>query len=148
MRNEVRQTFYLLGLLVLIIALWPTQILAPLKILVVFFHETSHALTVVATGGTVKEMVINASQGGHVISSGDNRFLTLSAGYLGSLLWGAIIFLITVRTNKDRVTSMVLGLAVLIIAAVFVRNFYGLFFSILTGGSTPGLSPLGESRNQ
>ncbi len=144
MRSEVRQTFYLLGLLVLIIALWPTQILAPLKILVVFFHETSHALTVVATGGTVKEMVINASQGGHVISSGDNRFLTLSAGYLGSLLWGAIIFLITVHTNKDRVTSMLLGVAVLIIAAVFVRNLYGLFFSVVTGAALLALARWGS----
>jgi len=143
MRGEVRQTFYLLGLLVLIFALWPTQILAPLKILVVFFHEASHALTAVATGGSVREMVINASQGGHVVSTGDIRFLTLSAGYLGSLLWGAIIFLITVHTDKDRVTSAVLGVAVLIIAAVFVRNLYGLLFSVGTGAALLALARWG-----
>ena len=83
-----RRLGYLLALLILVFALWPTPFLAPLKTLVVFFHEASHALTAVATGGVVIEMEVDQNQGGHVRSMGDIRLLTLSAGYLGSLLWG------------------------------------------------------------
>ena len=120
-----RRLGYLLALLILVFALWPTPFLAPLKTLVVFFHEASHALTAVATGGVVIEMEVDQNQGGHVRSMGDIRLLTLSAGYLGSLLWGALIFLVTVYTDKDRVTSALVGVLILVIAAWFMRNLYG-----------------------
>ena len=135
---------YLIALLILVFALWPTPFLAPLKTLVVFFHEASHALTAVATGGVVIDMEINQGQGGHVRAAGDVRFLTLSAGYLGSLLWGALIFLITVHTDKDRLTSAFLGILILVIAAWFMRNLYGLGFTMATGAGLIALSRWGN----
>ena len=68
-RMGPRRLGYLLALLILVFALWPTPFLAPLKTLVVFFHEASHALTAVATGGVVIEMEIDQNQGGHVRSA-------------------------------------------------------------------------------
>ena len=143
-RNGSPRLLYLLALLILVFALWPTPFLAPLKTLVVFFHEASHALTAVATGGVVIEMEINQSQGGHVRAAGDIRFLTLSAGYLGSLLWGASIFLVTVYTDKDRLISALLGILILVIAAWFMRNLYGLGFTMATGAGLIALSHWGS----
>ena len=140
-----RRLGYLLALIILIFALWPTPFLAPLKTLVVFFHEASHALTAVATGGVVIEMEIDQNQGGHVRSAGDIRLLTLSAGYLGSLLWGALIFLVTVYTDKDRLTSAVLGVLILVIAAWFMRNLYGLGFTMAAGAGLIALSRWGSA---
>ena len=139
-----RRLLYLVALLFIIFVLWPTSYLAPLKTLVVFFHEASHALTAVATGGAVIEMAIDQNQGGHVRSVGDIRFLTLTAGYLGSLLWGALIFLVTVYTGKDRVTSAILGVLILVIAVWFMRNLYGLVFTLATGTGLIGLSRWGS----
>ena len=139
-----RRLVYLLALLILVFALWPTPFLAPLKTLVVFFHEASHALTAVATGGVVIEMEIDQNQGGHVRSVGDIRLLTLSAGYLGSLLWGALIFLVTVFTDKDRLISALLGVLILVIAAWFMRNLYGLGFTMATGAGLIALSRWGS----
>jgi hypothetical protein len=143
-RSGSPRLLYLSALLILVFALWPTPLLAPLKTLVVFFHEASHALTAVATGGVVIEMEIDQNQGGHVRAAGDVRFLTLSAGYLGSLLWGALIFLITVYTDKDRLTSALLGILILVIAAWFVRNLYGLGFTMATGAGLIALSRWGS----
>lgn len=140
-----RRLGYLLALLILVFALWPTPFLAPFKTLVVFFHEASHALTAVATGGVVIEMEIDQNQGGHVRSMGDIRLLTLSAGYLGSLLWGALIFLVTVYTDKDRVASALLGVLILVIAAWFMRNLYGLGFTMATGAALIALSRWGSA---
>ena len=97
----MKQLSYLIFLLGLIMVAWEYPILYPLKLLVVFFHESSHAIATILTGGTVKELVINQQQGGHVISQGGNRFITLSAGYIGSLLWGVVIYLL-VSYNETR----------------------------------------------
>ena len=143
-RSGSPRLLYLSALLILVFALWPTPVLAPLKTLVVFFHEASHALTAIATGGVVIEMEIDQNQGGHVLAAGDVRFLTLSAGYLGSLLWGALIFLITVYTDKDRLTSALLGILILVIAVWFMRNLYGLGFTMATGAGLLALSRWGS----
>ena len=143
-RTRSYRLAYLLALLLLVFALWSTPVLAPLKTLVVFFHEASHALIAIATGGVVIEMAIHQHQGGHVLAAGDIRLLTLSAGYLGSLIWGALIFLVTVYTHKDRLTSALLGILVLIIAAWFIRDLYGLGFTIATGAGLIALSRWGS----
>ena len=83
----------LFGIVVVVFIFWSSPVLYPLKLLVVFFHESSHAIMTVLTGGEVKELMLSPEQGGHVMSKGGNRFLTLSAGYLGSLMWGIIIYL-------------------------------------------------------
>lgn len=125
----MKQILILAGLITAIFLLWHYPILYPLKLLVVFFHESSHALMTVTTGGSVEELVINQMQGGHVISVGGNRFLTLTAGYLGSLIWGVIIYLTAVRTELDKALMMILGVAVLAIAVFFIRELFALAFA-------------------
>ena len=93
----MKQILIIAGLMAAIFLLWNYPVLYPLKLLVVFFHESSHALMTVATGGSVETLVIDPMQGGHVISVGGDRFLTLSAGYLGSWVWGVVIYLFAVR---------------------------------------------------
>ena len=74
-------------------SLWDTALIYPLKIFVVFLHEVSHAMAAVATGGSVERILLDPHQGGAAYTVGGNGFLTLSAGYLGSLLWGVLFIL-------------------------------------------------------
>ncbi len=114
--------------LIVIAILWHYPPIYPLKILVVFFHELSHALMVVATGGEVLEMVVNHQQGGHVQSLGGNRFLTLTAGYLGSLLWGMGIYFFAVKLHLDKLLMGALGVLMLVVGVIFISNFFALIF--------------------
>ena len=129
----MKQSVFLVIILIAIFFLWNHTILFPLKVLVVFFHESSHALTTVLTGGKVETLVVNANQGGYVISRGGSRFLTLSAGYLGSLAWGAVIYLIAVRTRKDKAAMAILGGMIVGIAFLFGGNLFGIGFCLLSG---------------
>lgn len=129
----MKQTLILCVTLIVIVFLWHSPISYPLKILVVFFHESSHALMTLITGGQVKEMAINQNLGGHVLSVGGDRFLTLTAGYLGSLVWGIVIYLLATITHYDRAIMGVLGATVLLIAAIFCRNLFALIFSLIGG---------------
>ncbi len=114
---------------------WLTPVLYPMKILVVFIHETFHVLATVLTGGHVISMVVTPWQSGYVEHMGGRPFLIASAGYVGSALFGGIMLLLSVR---DKWASVVFGgLALLfgLITVLFVRNFFGLVFGLGTAAA-------------
>ena len=129
----MKQRLYLIALTVLILLLWPYPVLFPLKLLVVFFHEASHAIATIATGGKVDELVVIGDQGGHVLSRGGNRFMILSAGYLGSLCWGAAIYFFAMTNRFDRIGMAILGLAVAAITAIYGKGLFSWVFGLATG---------------
>jgi hypothetical protein len=131
----MKQPIYFIILIVLIILAWDTPILYPLKLLVVFFHESSHALASLLTGGTVNELVINAGEGGYVISQGGNRFIILSAGYIGSLFWGVIIYIASVKSHYDKSIMALLGVCIIVIALKFSTDVFSILFGLLTGAA-------------
>ncbi|SHH05276.1 Peptidase M50B-like [Cognatiyoonia sediminum] len=120
-------------LLVLVFALWSTPVSIPLKIFVVFLHELSHVIATVLTGGEVLSLSVSADQGGVVWSRGGNRFITLSAGYLGSLLIGLALLLGALKTKIDKILMMGCGVVLLLVAALYVRDSFALLFTCVTG---------------
>jgi len=117
----------------LVFALWQTPVVLPLKIFVIFLHELSHALATLLTGGSVVELSVSPQQGGHVISRGGSRFIILTAGYLGSLVLGALLLLAALRTQADRLIAGACGAVLLGVAALYARDLFALFFCIATG---------------
>ncbi|WP_444995278.1 M50 family metallopeptidase [Aliikangiella sp. IMCC44359] len=130
-RSKDAITFLVLS--VLIFFLWSTPLLYPLKILVVFFHESSHAIATIVTGGEVKAFEVVAQAGGHVISRGGNRFITLSSGYLGSLVWGLVIFSIAVSTHLDRWLMGFIASILITITILYGSNSFVIIFGISMG---------------
>lgn len=130
-----KELISLLFIMLAVVYLWNTWIVYPLKILVVFFHELSHGLMAVITGGSIKEIHIVAAQGGVCVTAGGNRFLTLSAGYLGSLVLGGVILVLATRTRYDQTIATVIGGLMILISLLFVRPIisFGIFFGLLSG---------------
>ncbi len=132
-------------LLFLIIAVasvffWLTPALYPVKIFVVFIHETGHALATVLTGGSVVSMVVTPWESGYVQHRGGNALLIASAGYVGSALFGGLMLCLTGR--QTWATTICAGLAVLfgIVTLWFVRNTFGVIFGLGTAGVFGGLA--------
>lgn len=123
----------LLLLTTLVFALWQTPVVVPLKILIVFFHEVSHAIATILTGGEVISLSISTNQGGEVWSRGGNRFMTLTAGYLGSLLIGIGLLIAATRTKADRTIMAACGIITLVIAGLYIRDLFALGFAIGVG---------------
>jgi len=116
-----------------VFALWSTPVLYPLRILIVFFHELSHGLAALVTGGSIVSLTLTPDEGGLAVTNGGNRFVILSAGYLGSLLVGVALFLVALRTRLDHVAVAGLGLCTLLLAALYIRDGFPLVFCLLTG---------------
>lgn len=114
--------------------LWSTPVLYPFQVFVVLLHEISHGIAAVATGGSIQSIGLTPGQGGYCACPGGNAFLTLSAGYLGSLVWG-VGMLEVVRRGGKRIPLAVgvLGGMAVAVTLLTVRTLYGLFFGVLFG---------------
>lgn len=112
---------------------WDSAFVLPIKYLTVFFHELSHGLASVFTGGSIVRIELNANQGGVCWTTGGVRFIVTSAGYLGSLLWGSLILLGAVKTRFDQQITAGLGILLLAVTAIWVRNLEGVVICTLTG---------------
>ena len=131
--------------------LWDTWIVTPLKLFVVLLHEISHGLAAVATGGAIEKIVVTSDLGGACYCGGGDAFLTLSAGYLGSLLWGAALVLVAARLGrKSSWITGTIGVLIGLVAVLYVRNPFGLLFGLGFGAALIGaaryLSPAVNKR--
>ncbi|MCB1350250.1 MAG: M50 family metallopeptidase [Maritimibacter sp.] len=124
----------MLALAVALFALWQTPVALPLKLLVVLFHELSHGLAAVLTGGAIENLTVTPDQGGLAVTRGGSRFAVLTAGYLGSLLIGLALFAAALRSTADRVVLGALGAVLLIVAALYIRDGFALLFCLAGGG--------------
>ena len=128
-----RNTLVISALCVASILLWNTILIYPLKLLVVLMHETSHAITAIATGGHVERIAVNIIQGGVTYTKGGNSLVIFSAGYLGSSLIGALILWASTRKPWKEYLAEAFGLLIIIEAIFWVRDAFTLFFVVAMG---------------
>lgn len=133
--SYLRGHWQLFAITLVTFVLWSTPVVLPLKLLVVFFHELSHALMAIATGGSVESFSVNFQQGGEVWTRGGSRFLTLTAGYLGSLLIGVALLLIALRSRMDKAILAGTGVVMLVVLVLYVRDIPGILICGLTGAA-------------
>ena len=134
--------FLLLCVIFLALAFfWNTVWVYPLKLFVVLLHEVSHGLAAIATGGRIEEIRVFREEGGQTITTGGNAFLIASAGYLGSMLFGATILLVSTRTKLANWLAMLLGIGAVAVALFTMPN-EGKWFAAGCGIVLAALSPL------
>ena len=132
-----RQLGLLAGFALYFVALWYfwyTPLVYPMKIFVVLLHELSHAIALLATGGSVDRITLDAMQGGETWGRGGIRFIVLSAGYLGSLVLGGMLVL---GAQSSRISPRWLlgfvGVIVLVLTAIYLEGAFGVGFGVLFG---------------
>jgi hypothetical protein len=116
--------------------LWNTVAVYPLKIFVVLLHELSHAIAVWSTGGIVDRITLDPRQGGVTFARGGSAFIALSAGYLGSLLWGCGLVVVAhlKRVHAGWVMGAI-GLLVLDLTFFYLRGPFAVVFGVLFGAA-------------
>lgn len=124
----------LAGLFLATLLLWDTPAVYPVKVLVVLFHEISHGLAALLTGGQVERITLSSDLGGLMTSRGGWAMVILPAGYLGSMAWGAALLLGAAWTRQRRLLSLLLGVALLGVTLLYVRSLFGVASGLLFGG--------------
>lgn len=142
MRKELSRGANIVILGIVFIAalfLWNTIFFYPVKLFVVALHELSHGVAAVLMGGEIRQIQIDKQIGGYCVtalppSAGFfKQAIVVSAGYLGSILLGALIFLLAVKNRHDRIMTFFIGLVMAVITFyVFrTREFFGIAYTII-----------------
>ncbi|KAH7027766.1 peptidase M50B-like-domain-containing protein [Microdochium trichocladiopsis] len=105
---------YVVGIAILWNVPYVRWSLWPFKMLVIAFHEFSHAFAAILTGGKVKSISLDPREGGVTHMVGGKSFITLPAGYLGSSLIGALLTFCGFNIVASKVASIVLAVAFLL----------------------------------
>ncbi|MBN1501225.1 MAG: M50 family metallopeptidase [Spirochaetes bacterium] len=129
-KTDFRKLSLFIILIILIIVFWNTFPLFPVKLFVVLLHEISHGIAAVITGGGISSISVTLDEGGMCYTYGGSQFLILSAGYLGSMLWGGLILLLSSRYNFDRQLAGIIGVLLFITGIIYVSNFTGKIFTL------------------
>lgn len=120
-----RECGNLLFLFVVAVALWNTGALFPLRTLVVFFHEISHGLAALITGGSIVKMQVTLGEGGQCVTRGGWTIIILSAGYIGSMVWGGLLLQLASRPKLSTAALWALAGVLGIVTVSWVRPIWG-----------------------
>jgi hypothetical protein len=123
----------LLGMFVLAVFLWHSVLLVPIKALVVLFHEVSHGLAAVITGGQITRIELSERFGGVCYFTGGSAAVALPAGYLGSMLWGALLLLAGRSEKRSRAVAALLGFFLIGMTLRYIRTPLGLGVGLAWG---------------
>jgi hypothetical protein len=132
-RKPPRRLALPVALGVLAVLLWDTFPAYPFRLFVVLLHEISHGIAAVLTGGRVVAIGLNFREGGVCVTQGGWRLLILNAGYLGSLLWGALFLVLGEKRRRAPTIVALIGAFTLLATLVYVRTWFGLLYGSLAG---------------
>jgi len=131
-----RQKIYLEYTIILIILFlsfffWNSFIVYPIKLFVVLTHEMSHGIAAIITGGKLQSILITNSLGGESRTIGGINFIIASAGYLGSLLFGATLFIAGNKEKFRQVFSIFISVLLILFAANYLEGYLGKISSVI-----------------
>lgn len=107
-------------------------LLYPLRMLVVFLHESSHAIAGFITGATILEFEMHPNEGGHVVMQGGINWITAMSGYIGSLAWGLFLLYFSSKTKNDKWAFLLLSIWFAFFTLFYFSNIYTLVFGLFT----------------
>lgn len=124
-RNYRRQSLGMTAVaMVVVYILWNIPaldvVLYPIQLFTTYVHEASHAVATLITGGTVGSFSVALNTSGVTSSLGGIRWLILPAGYLGTALFGSVMFYVVNRfPHLTNPISVGIGLSMAIFTILF-----------------------------
>ncbi len=112
------------------------QLLYPLTLIATFAHEMGHGITALLTGADFDYILLNVDGSGTAVWHGNPGRLATAAiaagGLFGPSLGGVTLLLLARSTKLARPLLALLAVLLVICAALWSRNAFGVFFLLST----------------
>lgn len=95
----------------------------PITIFVTFLHEFGHALATLITGGSVNSITINSDGSGCTVSAGGIESIILMGGYVGSIILGNLMILLS-DIKRSKIVLYVISALMLITSIIWYDNIF------------------------
>lgn len=118
----IRYSFWILLLAAALLRQIPILSL-PFNWLESYFHELSHGLAAVISGGSILKIELFPNGAGLCTTQGGNRFFTAFMGYSGAAIWGAMIYsLSTIGQRITQTFTSILLILLVVTCLLWVRD--------------------------
>jgi len=89
-----------------------------------FFHEMSHGLMALITGGSIQQVILHMDGSGECLTEGGWQFAVVWAGYAGAVFWGGLIYLSATlfRKHPAKILLLMLLIFLLNIQLLWIRD--------------------------
>jgi hypothetical protein len=109
-------------------------ILRPINLFVTYLHEFGHAFGAIISGGDVVSLQVNGDGSGVTTTRGGSRQLIIMGGYIGSAIFGNLLFLIGARWPKAaQFTTYILALSMAVAAIIWFNSIFTTTFLLVFG---------------
>lgn len=126
-----RYQFWLMFLMAIIVLQLPV-VSIPFKWLESYFHEISHGLTALLTGGSIVKIQLFPNGAGLCTTRGGSAFFISLMGYGGAILWGSLIFsLASMHRKVAHVFSILLAGLLVCSMLLWVRDLLTLIIVLV-----------------
>lgn len=127
----------------LVLALWQVPELAPVLVPFRYFvttvHELGHGLAAIVSGGSFRAYEVYASGAGVATTASNARWLVIPAGYVGTAIFGAILFYLNNRFSRSKAIAIGLGIGFALMTLLFARSLTAILAGALTAAILIGL---------
>lgn len=106
----------------------------PFKWFESYFHELSHGIATVVSGGVVSQIQLFPNGAGLCYSLGGNGVLIAFSGYLGAAIWGYLIFLLATWRDGIRFTLSFLAMTILASVVLWSRDLLTIIILLCLAG--------------
>lgn len=126
-KNYRRRALFITAItMVIVYFLWNVPslrtILYPLNLFTTYIHEAGHSLAAILTGGQVIGFLVSADGSGLATTAGGNASIVIPAGYLGTALFGSLLFYVINRFPRTADgLAVLLGLGMIVFTLMFAR---------------------------
>ncbi|NOZ54536.1 MAG: M50 family metallopeptidase [Gammaproteobacteria bacterium] len=108
----------------------------PFSWLETYFHEISHGLAAVLSGGSIERIVLHFNGSGLCYTKGGWQPLVTFAGYTGAVAWGAIIYIgARARETISRWLAVVVLGMILISGILYARDIITILIMFVISGT-------------
>ncbi len=134
LKHKQKQAFELVILIcavVFTVALWETPVIYPVKFFVIIIHEISHGIAAILTGDTVEIIKITSLLGGETVTTREHSFFIALSGYLGSIIFGALIFYSTYNKKYFPWINASIGVIIFLFTVNVFQGLFAILFGLL-----------------
>lgn len=104
----------------------------PFNWLETYFHEISHGIAALITGGSIVQIQLFSNGAGLCTTQGGNRFLVSFSGYAGAIIWGMMIY--TIAKSHQRI-AQIFSLFIIFLLAItlllWARDLLTIFICVV-----------------
>jgi len=92
----------------------------PFTWVMTFFHEISHGIAALITGGSVDNIHIYLNGSGLCYTKGGIKFIVTFSGYTGAVIWGVLLYMMADRFSHKRSNIIAFSISGLILISALL----------------------------